>query len=334
MGLFCNDVLADVLGKGETMQRYNLLFLVILFAGCAGGNVYQNAEPLEMTNLHYPFPSKQVMVRDIRLSYIEQGNGPRTLLLVHGLASNGGFWRYNIPELAKEYHVIAVDLPGYGQSDKKAYPYTMSFYAEVLNAMLDSLHISKVVYVGHSMGSQIGIHFALKYANKLDRLILTSPAGFEPFSRGDGDWLKSVMTVDFVEKTPEDRARVNIASNFYSYNDSYEWMAEERVRMAKSKDFEPFCYAVVRSVHGMIDEPTTNLLSGITTPTLIIFAVNDGLIPNPILHGGTSSDVALIGTAAIPHYTLKMIPEAGHMVMMEKAEEFNETIKSWLSTQQ
>jgi pimeloyl-ACP methyl ester carboxylesterase len=307
-----------------------ILTAALLIAGCSGGYVYQNAEPLEMTDLHYPFPSKTAVVRGIHVSYMDQGSGAQTLLLVHGLASNGGFWRMNIAPLSAKYRVIAVDLPGYGQSEKKAYPYTPSFFADVLSDLLKTIGIDKVVYVGHSMGGQIGIHFALRHAAQLEKLVLTDPAGFEPFSRGDGDWMKSVMTVDFVKRTNEDRVRANLALNFCSYNDSYEWMVEERCRMAKSKDFEDFCYAVIRSVHGMLDEPTTKLLAGITVPTLIIFGEQDGLIPNSILHGGSPADIAAIGTRAIPHNTLRMIPEAGHMVQIEQPERYNAALLEWL----
>jgi pimeloyl-ACP methyl ester carboxylesterase len=176
------------------------------------------------------------------------------------------------------------------------------------------------------MGGQIGIHFSFRHNDQLERLILAAPAGLEPFSRGDGDWLKSVMTIDFVKKTPEDRVRANLAMNFYNYDDKYEWMAEERARMAKAKDFEDFCYAVIRSVHGMLDEPTTKRLNEISVPTHLIFGENDGLIPNPILHGGSSKEVAKIGTDAIHNVTLTFIPEAGHMLQIEKSTEFNNII--------
>ncbi len=312
------------------MKPLFIAVALLMFVGCTGGFVYQKAEPLEFKDFVYPFPSSIAEIDGMQISYQDAGAGSRTLVLVHGLASNGGFWRYNIAELSRSFRVIAIDLPGYGKSSKEAYPYTMSFFAETVSKLLKKLQIDNAVYVGHSMGSQIGIHLAIRHPEQIGRLILASPAGFEPFSRGDGDWLKSVMTIDFVKKTTEDRQRANIASNFYSYDDRFEWMVEERARMAKAKDFEDFCYAVIRSVHGMIDEPTTNRLAEVKQPTLVIFGEKDGLIPNPILHGGESKDIAAIGTKAIPNVALIMIPEAGHMVQMEKPAEFNQAVLSWL----
>jgi pimeloyl-ACP methyl ester carboxylesterase len=285
--------------------------------------VYNDAPALEFSQFDYGFRSHAATVNGIKVAYIDEGNGPNTLLLVHGLASNGGFWRYNIEALSKQHRVIAVDLPGYGKSDKGVYPYTMTFYADLLSELLRQLEIKSVVYVGHSMGGQIGIHFSFRHADQLRKLILAAPAGIEPFSRGDGDWLKSVMTIDWVKKTTEDRIRANIAMNFYSYNGKFEWMVEERTRMAKADDFEDFCYAVVRSVYGMLDEPTTKILKDITVETHIVFGENDGLIPNPILHGGTSRQVGEMGKSLIPNSTLTFITEAGHMLQMEQPETFN-----------
>lgn len=301
--------------------------VIVLFNGCSGGFVYKDAPALAFADLDYGFATHSQRINGINVSYIDEGKGEQTIILVHGLASNGGFWRNNIGELSKQYRVIAVDLPGYGKSEKGVYPYTMTFYADIVSGLIKQLGIEKVTYIGHSMGGQIGIHFSFRHADQLERLILAAPAGLEPFSRGDGDWLKSVMTIDFVKKTPEDRIRANLALNFYTYDDKYEWMVEERTRMAKSIDFEDFCYAVIRSVHGMLDEPTTKRLNQIAVPTHLIFGENDGLIPNPILHGGTATDVAKIGTDAIPGVTLNIISEAGHMLQIEKPAEFNAIIK-------
>lgn len=312
------------------MKQITILLITLFAVGCSGGFVYKDAPAMEFADLDYGFTSHDTKVNGINVSYIDEGKGEQTIVLVHGLASNGGFWRNNIAELAKHSRVIAIDLPGYGKSDKGVYPYTMSFYADVVSGLLTQLNIAKVVYVGHSMGGQIGIHFSFRHTAQLEQLILAAPAGLEPFSRGDGDWLKSVMTIDFVKKTPEERIRANLAMNFYQYDDRFEWMVEERTRMAKAKDFEDFCYAVVRSVHGMLNEPTTKRLQEISVPTHLIFGTNDGLIPNPILHGGTAADIAKIGTDAIPNVTLNFIPEAGHMLQLEKPEEFNALVIGFL----
>jgi pimeloyl-ACP methyl ester carboxylesterase len=191
-----------------------LFAFTFLFGGCSG-YLYTDSPALEFKNLDYGFPTKSVL-NNPSISYIETGHGTQTIILVHGLASNAGFWRYNIPELAKSFHVIAIDLPGYGKSQKDFYSYSMSFFADQIKRLADELHIKKFIFVGHSMGGQIGITFALKYPQYLEKLVLASPAGFEEFQTGEGDWMRSVMTVSGVKKTTEEGIRRSLSAMLLS----------------------------------------------------------------------------------------------------------------------
>lgn len=305
-----------------------IIMASFLLTGCSG-YLYTKMPALEFNDINYGYNTKKIL-KNPSISYIDVGEGEKTIILVHGLASNAGFWRYNIPELAKHFRVIAVDLPGYGKSQKDFYFYNMSFFAEQIKRLVDELKINKFIYIGHSMGGQIGINFALKYPERLEKLILASPAGFEEFEQGEGDWLRSVMTVNGVKKTTEEGIRRNLAMNFYTWDEKWEWMVEERVRMAKSKEFDDFSYAVVRSVNGMLDEPTFNRLDKITVPTLVIYGKYDGLIPNPYLNPGKTYDVFHNSTAKIPNCELHQIDNCGHMLQIEHPEEFNETIRNYI----
>ncbi len=309
-----------------------LLFTIVAIIGLYGcsGFLYTDKPALEFKDIDYGFPTKSIL-KNPEIAYIEAGNGPKTLILVHGLASNAGFWRYVIPELSKEFRVIAVDLPGYGKSGKGAYPYSISFYAEQIKLIADELKLDKFTIAGHSMGGQIAIMFSLKYPERLEKLILASPAGIEEFEKGEGDWLRSVMTMNGVKKTYEDGIRRNLANNFYSWDDNrWEWMVEERVRMSKAKDFDEFTYTVVRCVNAMLDEPTFDKIKNISVPTLIVYGKYDGLIPNPYLNPGFTSDVFKWGASQIPGCRLYEIDNCGHMLQIEKPEEFTNAVLDFL----
>lgn len=310
------------------MKNIFLFFVTLLVSGCSG-YLYWDKPALEFSDIDYGYHIKTVL-NDPQISYIDQGSGEQTIILVHGLASNAGFWRYNIPELSKKYRVIAVDLPGYGKSQKGNYPYSMSFYADQIKNLIEELKLKNVVYVGHSMGGQIGIKLAIKYPTLLNKLILASPAGFEEFQRGEGDWLRSVMTIKGVKSTTEEGIRRNLSMNFYSWDDKWEWMVEQRVRMRKASDFDEFCYAVVRCVNGMLDEPTFDKLSMIKTPTLVVYGKYDGLIPNPYLNPGHTSDIFKEEIKDISNAKLIKIDEAGHMIQIEKPDEFNKAVLDFL----
>lgn len=317
-------------GSRRRTATITALLLASAAAACAPGYRYTDAPALEFRDFDYGFPMKTALANP-QVSYIDTGSGPETLLLIHGLAANAGFWRYNIPELAKHYRVIAVDLPGYGRSQKsKTYPYDMSFFAGTLVKLLDELGIRSVVPVGHSMGGQIALTMALKYPDRVSRLVLLSPAGVEAFDQGEGQWLGNALTIKGINEGSEESIRRNLAANFYNWNDRLEWMVEERARQAKAEEMSWFSHAVTKSVHGMLDEPTTALLPQVKQPTVIIFGKYDGLIPNPYLHPGRTRPVFEKGAAAMPNARLVEIDEAGHILQIEKPAEVNAAILGFL----
>lgn len=307
-----------------------ILAAAVGMTGCVGGFRYRNAEPLPFAELDYGFPVHYAL-ENPRVAYVDVGQGPQTLILVHGLASNLGFWRYDIPELAQHYRVIAVDLPGYGRSQKSGdYSYSLSFQAATLQRLIEQLGLHDVTLVGQSMGGQIAMVLALEHPDAVQRLVLVDPAGIETFDPGEGKWLRNVYTIDGIKKTPEDAIRRNLAINFYVWQDRLEWMVEERARLAKDDDFDQFAYAVKKSVGAMLDEPTTSYLERIQQPTLIVYGQYDGLIPNPYLHPGFARDVFREGADRIPHATLVEIKDAGHLSMMEQPEAFDRAVLDWL----
>jgi pimeloyl-ACP methyl ester carboxylesterase len=303
-----------------------LVLGILLMSACAPGFRYTGAPPLSFGEIDYGFPVHTALSAP-EIAYVDQGSGPRTLILIHGLAANAGFWRYNIPELARHHRVIAVDLPGFGRSEKDGrFPYTLSFYTHTISRLIDELGLEDVTLVGHSMGGQISMLLALQRPDQVRRLALVAPAGFEEFDRGEGEWLRNAFTIRSIRQVPEDGIRRNLSLNFYDWSDAWEWMVEERARLAKAPDFDQFAYAVVRSVGAMLDEPTTPHLGRIRQPTLIVYGRFDHLIPNPYLHPGRARDVFRAGAEAIPDARLVEIDGAGHMVIIEAADQVNRAI--------
>lgn len=313
------------------MKKILLISLALLLVSCAGVR-YADKPALEFEDIDYGFDVHHAFSDEHelpRIAYIDEGSGDKTLLLVHGLASNAGFWRYNIEALSRDFRVIAVDLPGYGKSQKGDYPYGMKFWAEMMSEFISELNLQNVVYVGHSMGGQIGITLSLEFPDAIDELVLAAPAGVESFSPGSGDWLASVFTMRGVKRTTEPQIRENLSINFYRWNNEYEWMVEERVRMAKAEEMDEFAYTVVKSINAMLDEPTTHRLPYVSHPTLIVYGKYDGLIPNRFLNPGFPTAVFQKGHEAMPNSTLIQIENAGHMLMIEQADAFNTAVANY-----
>ena len=322
----------------------SLVFLTILiisssmFSGCKTNNLckdmnaYRNIEPLKtMKDLKYPYEVKYAALSgNINLAYVDEGSGEYTIIFIHGLGSYLPAWKKNIEGLKANYRCIAIDLPGYGKSSKAPHSGMMSFYAGVVNEFIENLKLKNVVLAGHSMGGQISIMAAINFPETIKKLILVDPAGFEEFTVGQKQWFRDVMTLDGVKNTTVEQIQTNLGSNFYNVPADADFMITDRIAMRTADDFENYCYAVVQSVNGMVDEPVFNLLDKIKQPTLILFGANDNLIPNRFLNAGRTADVAMKGQKKIAGSKLVIVPKAGHFLQFEKPEEVNKEIIGFL----
>lgn len=299
--------------------------VLALVAGCAF------PAPTAWKKLRYPMPVAHLdLGGQLNVAISDVGDGDPTLVLIHGLGSYMPVWSRNLAELSRHHRVVAIDLPGYGKSAKANFDYSMKFYADVVEAVIDSLQLKHVVLVGHSMGGQIALTHALRYPGRAEKLVLVAPAGFERFGKGEGAWLAAAVEKDVVKATPPEAVWANVAVNFYSMPDEAKFMAIDRLRVIGGPDFDAYAYAVSRSVYAMVHEPVLDRLHEIHVPALIVFGADDGLIPNPILHGGTTRAVAEAGRRALPDARLVIVPRAGHMVQVEEPAAFDAAVLDFL----
>lgn len=117
------------------------------------------------------------IVNGINIHYVTWNSGSTTdrppVLLVHGLTSSSRAWVKLGDFLAsKGMYVIAPDLRGRGLSDKPPHGYGIAFHANDLIALCDSLGLSKVIFVGHSLGAAIGLYFCALFPNRVEKFVL------------------------------------------------------------------------------------------------------------------------------------------------------------------
>jgi len=119
--------------------------------------------------------SKSVIIDNMRVNYIDVGEGP-TLILIHGLGADLSKWEKNILHLSLTYRVIALDLPGFGKSDRVNHEYRGTFFINVIRELMDYLGVSKATLIGNSMGGWLSLLFAETYPQQTEKLILVAPA--------------------------------------------------------------------------------------------------------------------------------------------------------------
>lgn len=134
------------------------------------------------TNLTQPTPAlaktsyQTVSVKGIDIFYREAGSPSRpTLLLLHGFPTSSHMYRELIPALAADFHIIAPDYPGFGQSsapDTEEFEYTFDHLAEVIEAFLEQIGCTRFSLFMQDYGSPIGFRIAAKHPEWLSALLV------------------------------------------------------------------------------------------------------------------------------------------------------------------
>lgn len=288
---------------------------------------YTAMGPLAPDGLHSPLPVRHVSVRGLDLAYVDSGGPGDPLVFIHGLSSYLGFWEYQLEELASSHRVLALDLPGFGRSGRPDAPYTMAWYAEVVSAWMVEVDVPRATVVGHSMGGQIAMTLALDEPDRVERLVLSAPAGFERFQPGAAEFMKGYWTESRALQATEEEVRANFVAMVFNRPDAgVERLIEERVRLGQHPAFRGTSVAVSRSIAGMVDGPVWDRLPDLDVPTLVVFGTDDRMIPNPVFTGGRTRAVAEAGVARLPDAKLVLVPGAGHTVHHDAPKAFNEAL--------
>jgi pimeloyl-ACP methyl ester carboxylesterase len=109
--------------------------------------------------------------------YLEAGQrGAPPVVLLHGLGATSASFLPTLWDLSRDHHVVAVDLPGFGESDKPIRPLHPAYFAKWLVALLDALALDRAHLIGNSMGGRIALEVGLRSPRRVDRLVLLAPS--------------------------------------------------------------------------------------------------------------------------------------------------------------
>ncbi|MCB9797574.1 MAG: alpha/beta fold hydrolase [Alphaproteobacteria bacterium] len=293
---------------------------------------YGALPPLDPRDLPAPGVFRDLDVDGLSVRTLDTGGDGPALVLVHGLSAYLAFWHLQVAHFAaRGWRVLALDLPGFGASDKPDAPCSPPWYARVLGRWLDALGVPRAVLVGHSMGGQICMRFALDHPERVRALILSAPAGIEGFSPEAGAQMKAYWTEARSGSVGEPELRANFTLLAFNRADAeVEARLEERVRLQKHPSYAATSRAVSRCVAGMLDHPVRGALGGLICPTLVVFGGEDRMIPNPHFTGGTTAAIAAEARRLIPHARLSLLEGAGHYVHHDDPEGFHAAADAFL----
>jgi pimeloyl-ACP methyl ester carboxylesterase len=229
-------------------------------------------------------------------------------------------WYKQIPAFSRHFTTLVYDNRGVGRSSKPAGPYTHQQNAADLEALLDQLGWERTHVLGVSMGGFIAQEFALAYPGRLSRLVLVATGfGGTKMAPVPADAAKAMVPDPTL--SPEERIRraMPVAFGDRSWPDTHRAEFDQIVRW-RLEEPQPPDAAMAQIVAGMTFD-VAGRVKEITAPTLVMAGSNDGVVP--------PENATLLG-AEIPNARVKIIPDAGHLVFIENADCFNETVIDFL----
>ncbi len=253
----------------------------------------------------------------VEIYYETTGTGPH-LVLVEGLGVATWIWEKQAPEFAKHFTAVVYDNRGVGKSDKPPGPYSISMMADDLAGLLDSLKISKAHILGISMGGFIAQDFALRYPQKVDRLVLVSTSAGGPDHVPMAPEVLAQMFATNGSPRELTRKKLALAYSNAFMQDSLEIEHLIDLRLADSQP--PHAYmaqAMAGAAFNLSDK-----VRQIQSPCLIMAATGDRLVPVANAHNLAKK---------IPQSQLNIYEGYGHQFFVEIAKEFNRDVIAFLS---
>ena len=260
------------------------------------------------------------------IAYVDIGTGEEPpVVFIHGLAGKWENWLENLPRVAQERRAIALDLPGFGESPMPREEIAISRYADLVEGLLESLGIERVVLVGNSMGGFIAAEMAIRYPERCDRLVLAAAAG---------------ISITYLRKRPTlTGARVAGAISAVTLTRRHAVVARPRLRhLAMSFVIRhPSCLrpdllleiapgsntpGFMPALEALLDYDHRDRLPEIRCPTLIVWGREDVLVP--------VADAEEF-ERLLPDARKVVFDETGHVPMLERPAAFNDGLMRFVA---
>jgi 3-oxoadipate enol-lactonase len=258
-----------------------------------------------------------ICVNHVALYY--EFHGPEDgelLILNNGIFMSTVAWAFQLPDLARRYRVLAYDMRGQGQSEHPAGEYSLDLHAEDLVALMDALGIAKAHLVGTSYGGELNLVMGIRYPERCHTLtVITSVSHSDPLAAamierwrraallGDGPLFFRLICADIYSEP------------YLTSHPDLPALAEPRYALLDLP-------AAVRLIESFQRFNVTADLPKITVPMCVVSAELDLLKPR---HYGEIIHRAITGSE------FHLIPNAGHVVVLEKAAEVNTIILGFLA---
>jgi pimeloyl-ACP methyl ester carboxylesterase len=262
------------------------------------------------------------------VNLIDIGEGPAVIFL-HGLSGCWQNWLENLPDFARDHRVIALDLPGFGESEMPAEPISVTGYARTVDAVCEALGIERAAFVGNSMGGFVAAELAIRFPWRVRQLCLVAAAGLsmeyirterrrgwrprmENLAFFGLAWVASRS--DVIVRRPRLRRALMTLVAVHPERLPSALLAEQMRSSGKPPGFAAALEAMTRY-------PIRDRVGEIAAPTLIVWGAEDRLVP--------------VGDATEFEWLIRdsrklIYPDTGHLAMLERPGRFNADLRAFL----
>ena len=251
-----------------------------------------------------------VEVAGLKVNALQDGTGPNLVVLHHSTGSPG--WIPFYDKLAEHHTVTAIDMPGYGQSERPTWARHPRDIAIMLHSAIHKMGIDEDAnLLGMGFGGWVAAELASMHLHGLDSLILVGAAGVQP---EEGE-IADVIFYEFEEY---------VKLGFSSDEAYAEVFGDEAAPELKELwDFSREMTARLTWKPWMFNRQLPHLISEVETPTLLLWGENDRVTP---------LGVAEVYDASLPNSTLTVIDGAGHLVELENPQAAADAVTSFIAS--
>ncbi|OIJ10542.1 alpha/beta hydrolase [Anaerobacillus alkalilacustris] len=264
--------------------------------------------------------SEFITISNVKIFCEHVMNGKPPMLLIHGFASSTYTFNRLFPLLEKYFSLIAIDLPGFGRSEKSTnFMYSFKNYAELIVQCIDYFRLTNVTIVGHSMGGQIALYTAKAVPEKINKLILLGCSGYLKRAKKFLIYASYLPFFDYfiyyyIHKKEVKDYLENVVYNHSLIND--ELINEFRKPLLEKK----FYQSLTRLLRYREGDLQPDQLKVIQTPTLLIWGEEDNVV---------SVNIGKKLVCDLPNAKLITYKKTGHLITEERPIEVFEDILSY-----
>jgi pimeloyl-ACP methyl ester carboxylesterase len=273
------------------------------------------------------FEDRYTNVGNVNTRYWSAGEKGSTVILLHGVGCSVEFWERNIAALAREHRVFAVDIVGFGRTDKPEVVYTFELMADFVIDFMKTMGIDKASLVGNSMGGAISLTVAAKTPKRVEKIVLVDPVGL---GRGQSPVMR-LMALPVIGNVLTKPSRKGVLRQMqlclYDPSQARDDFIDRLTAIGALPGNQRSFLSLLRVTSNILGVKKgivadfSARLKKIKAPILMIWGRQDQILP---LADGEAA------VQKMANGRLHVMDRAGHLPQIDKPEEFNATVLDFL----